>query len=492
MKEADREISDAFKAIAHTANILSSTPGKRRQDQLFSALQKAFTFQEIPAAGLGLSKKSTKGAGVGKVTALDMAAGARDLSRSTDNWKAMLLIGLIQKGLGPDRISDMTLFLAKQSFSAYTQRVIKKIGRGDILTSHRISNPATGREELIVLPYNHKTGSVFFLIPNDVLSKIPLAVSAGDISQVVSANTNLRNYVNERFIKSARAASIGKSSFVEEGVSKSPKDVLREELSSTPELVTILADAVFSSQEGRYDVESDPENLLGWEELGTRMGKAMHLKNSVKNSSMKTAPLVDCVDQIISEFKDLIENCDGWDLLYDQTSARKPLKEKTAQRAFYVAVKYMAKSFNLDLSREVHNGGGPVDFKFSRGASNVLVEMKMSSNKKLDDGLVCQLPAYMAANSSAAGRYLVIDTSQNKSNADLSKMISRLQKMAPRGIKVIGVNGAMQISASKRGGKAVSSLSRQAYKQSTNKNQLINSPKSTVVSSTVSRAKKIP
>ena len=51
-----------------------------------------------------------------------------------------------------------------------------------------------------------------------------------------------------------------------------------------------------------------------------------------------------------------------------------------------------------DISREVNNGRGPVDFKVSRGSKDKsLVEFKLASNSQLSRNLKKQVPIYEKA-----------------------------------------------------------------------------------------------
>lgn len=64
---------------------------------------------------------------------------------------------------------------------------------------------------------------------------------------------------------------------------------------------------------------------------------------------------------------------------------------------------------NIDLSREVETGRGPVDFKFSSGHSyRALIEMKLAKSSKLKQGFEHQLPAYLKAQQLKHGYYVVV------------------------------------------------------------------------------------
>jgi hypothetical protein len=64
---------------------------------------------------------------------------------------------------------------------------------------------------------------------------------------------------------------------------------------------------------------------------------------------------------------------------------------------------------DVGLSPEADAGAGPVDFKFSDGGDTVLVEIKLSTNSQVVSGYKKQLDAYMKAEGTAYGHYVLID-----------------------------------------------------------------------------------
>ena len=76
---------------------------------------------------------------------------------------------------------------------------------------------------------------------------------------------------------------------------------------------------------------------------------------------------------------------------------------------FAVAYSY-CKANNLDITPEAETGTGPVDFKVASGFNGrVLVEIKLSTNKKMVAGYTRQLEAYKKAEETMQGYYVVID-----------------------------------------------------------------------------------
>ncbi len=95
----------------------------------------------------------------------------------------------------------------------------------------------------------------------------------------------------------------------------------------------------------------------------------------------------------IEFLKDVIENKDGYKLLYFKGE---PLKTEKDIHIMYRLTWFATPS---DVNREVNNGRGPVDFKISRGSRDkTLVEFKLASNSALKRNLESQVEIYERAN----------------------------------------------------------------------------------------------
>ena len=104
----------------------------------------------------------------------------------------------------------------------------------------------------------------------------------------------------------------------------------------------------------------------------------------------------------IEYLKDVIENKGGYRIFYYDG---KPLRRETDLQILYRLVWFASPH---DVSREVNDGRGPVDFKISYGAfDKTLVEMKLATNTGLKRNLQSQAEIYQEA-SDAATAYKVI------------------------------------------------------------------------------------
>ena len=110
---------------------------------------------------------------------------------------------------------------------------------------------------------------------------------------------------------------------------------------------------------------------------------------------------------ILNETRNCIENKGGYKFLWNDDGT--PKKEIDVHIFFGDKVEALCKQRNIDMSREAFMGRGPVDFKFSATHSfRACLELKLSSHKKLKQGLTSQLLWYMRPQGIKIGIFVVI------------------------------------------------------------------------------------
>lgn len=151
--------------------------------------------------------------------------------------------------------------------------------------------------------------------------------------------------------------------------------------------------------------------------------------------------------KICYRFKKLIEDNGLWRLLYDK---KQPKHEAAAQLLYYGIADAYCKANNIDISREVNNGHGPVDFKLSIGGKQkILVEIKLTSNSQLIHGVTKQLPLYMEQEEVDYAIYLIIDNGHRGRLEHFQDYYNSLENVRRDKIEYILVDGNIQESASK-------------------------------------------
>ena len=158
---------------------------------------------------------------------------------------------------------------------------------------------------------------------------------------------------------------------------------------------------------------------------------------------------LEIVDEIISDFKNIVENS-GYKLLLDENE--KPRDEELCQILFYLYVKKYCQIMGIDLTREVETGRGPVDFRFSSTVHFIAhLELKKENNSKLAHGLSKQLPTYMNSEGVRLGFFIIFDFgTKNISKLKENLEAQRIELERDKGIKlrIVYVDAKPKLSAS--------------------------------------------
>ena len=99
------------------------------------------------------------------------------------------LMGLFEKGVGRDRISDMVARVIINDIAAYTARVFERL---EVKTQRLVFENT--KIKTIVNPFNQKP---LLLVPRSLLRDLPIAHSWDDISFAAAANKETRDHLNK-------------------------------------------------------------------------------------------------------------------------------------------------------------------------------------------------------------------------------------------------------------------------------------------------------
>ncbi len=93
---------------------------------------------------------------------------------------------------------------------------------------------------------------------------------------------------------------------------------------------------------------------------------------------------------------------------------------------FLGIVKHYCRANNIDISKEVNIGRGPVDFKTSHGYSfRALLELKLAKNSKFWNGFDRQLHKYQEAEGISIGYFIIVVFSEK----DVKKVLDLQQRI---------------------------------------------------------------
>lgn len=174
------------------------------------------------------------------------------------------------------------------------------------------------------------------------------------------------------------------------------------------------------------DVDNDYIDLLNdkleaiSEQFTTEIPQLPQINVAESNRRQTPEELLAITLEICNAYKSLIENNRMYRLLYNDDGT--PKDETAAQLLFYMVAQGYCKQYDVDLNRESDPGIGEMDFKLSVGsASKVIIEMKLSSNSTLYHGFEKQLPAYLRAEETKYGIFLVLQM-KNEPETQLTKV----------------------------------------------------------------------
>jgi hypothetical protein len=340
------------------------------------------------------------------------------------------LLGLFEKDFGPDRLSDMTIAIILDDLFQYSAKIAKSLKLKKLKTVRTIGGTYK-------LPMGPEPKKPIVFIPSKILRPLPVAQSWDEIGDVVWFNQALRHRLN-RII----------SKYWKKGM-KALKEKLRETFFSNPNELRELLKGYKKYQGKPYDVLSDPQGMLKWLELGQEYATdyPVPLQLGAKPTFDEIESLVRA---IIEQYRRHIED-NGLNLhLYDATG--KPLHERFSQRLFFSLADVYCKANNIDLSPETNSGGGPVDFKFSRGYHyRMLTEIKLSTNQQVVHGYRKQLPTYEQSEKTKRSAYIVIRVSASRARIDkLQKLRDKAVSNGRKVPELFFIDGRLKPSASKR------------------------------------------
>jgi hypothetical protein len=344
-------------------------------------------------------------------------------------------IGILNDGIGADRISDAVCNVLKHRFVKYTQAVA---ARHKIkLEPHRLRNarvfPTLGRwkDDTVKLPTNPTNGKPILLVPELLLDDLPV-LNADDWFDS-HLNSDIRGQLNLTVGQRVRKKDIVKFA------------------RRHPERVRSWAREQTSRSDLRgYDFGDDPRGVVNWDGPTREFAASNPITGLPKVNNQ--ADLRSLLITILDRFKHFVEDQRGWSLLWNKDGTEKP--EEAAQLLFLGMSQHYLRLFDVEVDREVELGRGPADFKIAKGTScRLIVEVKKANNGKFWNGLDRQLPVYLQSDDCDEGWYLAIRYRSTKASAkrmrELPVRVNRAATATGKDLRYLAVDGRPQLSASK-------------------------------------------
>lgn len=393
-------------------------------------LENWFVFREVKQNWLGFSLVGNQGSGLG----IDFARALHDnlhsifanfgeerIARASHLEK----LCLIRDGVGRDNISDFTTNLIKNYLLEYTQTfsqahidasLRKKVSVNRVTFNYETRSWERG---IFDLPYYN--GDFVILTPKDILTKEETWINKSDLvndfDTIADAipNAQLRDHVNEYLIR-----------MLPRDPRKSPsqKDI-REAVSHTvlhfPELIDYYI---------RYKEDHGDEAIaLSGQQVKEVENVFIHKLRRFAQTLLEITDFYKIIGDTYDEakervlyLKDVIENKGGHRLFYDASG--QPIRRESDLQILFRLTWIGTSS---DVSREVNDGRGPVDFKISRGKwDKSLVEFKLAKNTHLRTNLEKQTAIYEKASDAPRSlRVILFFTNEELDRVD--KILSELK-----------------------------------------------------------------
>jgi hypothetical protein len=379
------------------------------------AYRKALHLLEFPEPKelcLGYTAKGTRGAGGGSGYADRIGeAIAQAIHRGLKHPRHFEELGILNEGIGPDRISDATGTILKAELIAYTQEICTRHNipttRHTIFASGFDETRSRWTVDPVEAPTNPFTGKAFLFVPRRFLAVLP-TLNADDWWESSQAK-QLRDDINFDIM-----GRVDKATIVE---------IARNH----PETVRAWTNEKEAEPAKPYDFERDPKGVWLWDAATMRFAETFPLSLIDAKSQGDFSRVL---EMLVAQFKLYIEEQGGWSLLWNDNGAEKP--EGAVQLLFRGIVQNYCHANDINIDREVNLGRGPVDFKFSSGYKRrALLEIKKLHHGQFWDGLTEQLPSYQKSDSIKDGWLLAVHYRNNRtSNVRAKQLRARVAAVA--------------------------------------------------------------
>ena len=363
MREAFADYKTFFANLMRLLKI-----SERIGDKCWRAAKRMVQFPEYKYTCIGYGSGTINGAGSGSYLNEKILESAKEIidtaKAEAESWY-FLLLPLLEEGIGPDIISDMTQNIIDDKICEFTVEIIIKLGIKD---THRYLSKSG---KAYYLPYNTYHKCVIKLLPLDILTNMPLAENFDTwVVDAAQENHGLRTKVN---------ALIGMT-WLEESKAEKKEKLLDLIKNDKPFFLAILG-ALEQETYKPYDLKKDSVGIYRWLEDSEILSHIVDFKN---NRLDATVPLMETVGFIIEDFRMLIEQHESWRLFWTQINKkRKHVKEFYSQMLFYlVSRSWISGQDNKIIVDKTYNKESKqLEIIFSvPGQQKVKVQLKHSDN----------------------------------------------------------------------------------------------------------------
>ncbi len=441
VKSKIKEFSGSRKVILlYFAKLLKIHKQSHKSPRLRLQARDMLAVKEPQGLSIGYGNTTDRGTAISKTLANKILLSASEiLAVGVDDEELIEMLGLFIDGFGPDSMSDLTVSIIYHDFCSFTHRVSKE------LMAPTIEYTIDGKKyHLPKHPYK-KTPIIF--VPFSLLSPLPVAVSWDEIAAAGFHNRSLRNDFNAIIYPVLKEAI------------NEIKDKDKDERKALKDGVNRVLKIYRRINVKGYDLDIDPKGYYAIQPFVEKESTGISTNTKPKTQD----ELIISVRELITQFKRSIEDNGGNKLLYRKTETGalikdKPHNEDVPQTIFYLIADIFCQKADILLSREPNAGLGPVDFSLGKGYdTKILVEIKKSTNKDLEDGYKKQIAAYQKSEAAFCSFFVVVVVKEGKKKPDeLNAQLQRVKELYEKNIEakiatpeLIIVDGLIHPSPSK-------------------------------------------
>lgn len=432
-KSSNAHLSDAgYKAFRkHFENYVRLLNLSQKEgDAPWRAAAKLVNLDEPPENGLGYGGKRRAGASRPEEVQLAIMRTSKEIiTLGAKDPEMISLMGFFEENVGPDTISDFTTRTIIAQLASLTAEFCAKNG----IEMHK----APDLPELQLPRYDRPEGgsSYIVLVPRDVVRDLPIARDWSDIERAAMENDRIRDRVNALLGGIVQPTVADRKHALREAALGSAKD---------------FEDFLVAVKENTDSYDPN-EDALGYYRMKAilRDGLGQLKGEQGYDISGKGAEEIRrLVLDTIEIFRRHVEDGNLWEELW---IGDKPKKERASQLIYYAIADCFCIANDVDISPEANMGGGPIDFKFSKGYnSRVLVEMKRSGGTVVH-GYEKQLEFYKNASQTDWAVFVVLDFGDLGGKLEAIQKIRQLRLEAgERAAEIIVIDAQKKASASKR------------------------------------------
>lgn len=416
------------------------------------ALKAWYVFKEVEQNWLGFSVSGNKGSALGLDFGRVLNANLHKIFHEFGREKVskgshLEKFCLIKDGVGKDNISDFATNLIKEFLLEYTQSFAKKYIDESLRDKFRVQrvyfNYETESWKDVEFDLPKFKGDFVILTPKELLTKDETWINKKDLLEDFERIPNtisddeLRFKINNYFLSRIfRDSKEGKKPTKQE-----KSAAAFETIQAFPQLIDYyikskeengdLAESISSERVAlsqNFYINNVQQFVVGLQKTDFYT----ITENSYEEAKKKVRIL-----------KEYIENNEGYKFFYHNGQRIKG--EKDLQLLFGLVCH---ESTAFDVNREVNNGRGPVDFKFSRGSlDKTLVEFKLANNKKLEQNLQKQVEIYEKANKTKSSFKVIIYFTESEHKRVIS-ILNKIEFIGKENIVLIDGRKDNKISAS--------------------------------------------